>query len=216
MFYRCSCCSFSWGSRVKWRICLLSYRRYSHRSQEKAHTYSWAQKPGVDHSYSVPGGPLYGRLCYSSHTLPVRRNPGDTFEPGLAELGYRFPGGQPDHSLVIQNQGATVGPMESGAVYVGPTDLTSGSRTGSRTGSRDETAPQSGVSTSDGGTPRTSDSQERGGGTGTASNCTDGSSEDKGNPNQDVDWVRNRVAQNPVDGWMDCNVMDSHNNKWFR
>lgn len=80
--------------------------------------------------------------------------------------------------------------MESGAVYIAPTDLSNGSRTGSRTGSRDGTAPQSGVSTSDGGTPRTSDSQERGGGTGSASNCTEGSNEDKVNHNQDVDWVR--------------------------
>ncbi|XP_023277618.1 uncharacterized protein LOC111666509, partial [Seriola lalandi dorsalis] len=166
--------------------------RYTQRGQEKARTYSWAQNPGVDHNYSGPGGPLYGRLCYSSHTLPVlRRAPGGTFEPGLAELGYRFPGGQPDHSLVIQNQGAMVGPMESGAVYIAPTDLSNGSRTGSRTGSRDGTAPQS---TSDGGTPRTSDSQERGGGgTRTASNCTEGSNEDKVNHSQDADWVQSET-----------------------
>lgn len=168
------------------------YRRYAHRSQDKARTYSWAQNPGVEHNYTAPGGPLYGRLCYSSHTLPVlRRAPGGTFEPAMAELGYRFPGGQPDHSLVIQNQAAMGGPMESGAVYVAPTDLSNGSRTGSRTGSRDGTAPQS---TSDGGTPRTSDSQERGGGTGTASNCTEGSIEDKMNHSQDVDWVRITVS----------------------
>lgn len=166
---------------------LFVSRRYAHRGQDKAHTYSWAQNPGVDHNYAGPGGPLYGRLCYSSHTLPVlRRTPGATFEPGLAELGYRFPGGQPDHSLVIQNQGAMPGPMESGAVYVAPTDLSAGSRAGSRDG----TAPQSGVSTSDGGTPRTSDSQERGGGTGTASNCTESSSADKMSHSQDMDWVR--------------------------
>uniref|UniRef100_A0A8C9XJJ4 Cadherin 24, type 2b n=1 Tax=Sander lucioperca TaxID=283035 RepID=A0A8C9XJJ4_SANLU len=87
------------------------------------------------HSSRSRVGPLYGRLCYSSHTLPVlRRTPGGTFEPGLAELGYRFPGGQPDHSLVIQNQGAMVGAMESGAVYIAPTDLSTGSRTGSLMG----------------------------------------------------------------------------------
>uniref|UniRef100_H3CR87 Cadherin 24 n=1 Tax=Tetraodon nigroviridis TaxID=99883 RepID=H3CR87_TETNG len=146
--------------------------RYAHRSQDKAPNYSWAQNPAVE--FAAAGGPLYGRLCYSSHTLPVlRRTPGGPFEAGLAELGYRFPGGQPDHSLVIQNQGAMVGPMESGAVYVAQADLSTGSQTGSRTGSRDGTVPQS---ASDGGTPRTSDSQERGGGTGTASNCTEGSS----------------------------------------
>lgn len=147
-------------------------RRYAHRGPDKGRTYSWAQNQCVDHSYSAPGGPLYGRLCYSSHTLPVlRRAPG-----GLAEIGYRFPGGQPDHSLVIQNQGAVVGPMESGAVYMTPADL-----------SRDGTAPQSRVSTSDGGTPRTNDSQERGGG---ASHCTEGSgNDDKINHGQEVDWV---------------------------
>lgn len=150
----------------------------------------------MEHNYSGPGGPLYGRICYSSHTLPVlRRTPAGAFEPGLAELGYRFPGGQPDHSLVIQNQGAVVGPMESSnlPIYIAATDLS----TGSRNGSRDGVAPQSGVSTSDGGTPRTSDSQERGGGTGTASNCTDGSAEDKANHSQDGDWVRIAVTLLP-------------------
>lgn len=87
-----------------------------------------------------------------------------------------------------------VGPMESGAVYIAQTDLSTGSRTGSRTESRDGTAPQSGVSTSDGGTPRTSDSQDRGGGTGTASNCTEGSNEDKVHLSQNVDWVRMTVS----------------------
>ncbi|XP_047198077.1 uncharacterized protein LOC118117832 isoform X1 [Hippoglossus stenolepis] len=165
--------------------------RYTHRTQDKARTYSWAQNPGVDHNYTGPVGPLYGRLCYSSHTLPVlRRTPGGTFEPGLAELGYRFPGGQPDHSLVIQNQGAMVGAMESGAVYITPTD---GSRMGSCAGSREGTAPQSAVSTSDGGTPRTSDSRDRGGGTRTASNCTEGSNEEKTIHSQDGDWVQSET-----------------------
>uniref|UniRef100_A0A8D3C692 Cadherin 24, type 2b n=1 Tax=Scophthalmus maximus TaxID=52904 RepID=A0A8D3C692_SCOMX len=125
--------------------------------------------PHSSRSRGYPG-PLYGRLCYSSHTLPVlRRAPGGTFDPGLAELGYRYPGGQPDHSLVIQNQGAMVGAMESGAVYIAPADLGAGSQMGSCTGSRDGTAPQS---ASDGGTPRTSDSHERGGRT--VRNCTEG------------------------------------------
>lgn len=79
--------------------------------------------------------------------------------------------------------------MESGAVYIAPTDLSTGSRTGSR-GSRDGTAPHSGVSTSDGGTPRTNDSHERGGGTGPGNSCTDESNEDKVSHRQDLDWVR--------------------------
>uniref|UniRef100_A0A671X160 Cadherin 24, type 2b n=1 Tax=Sparus aurata TaxID=8175 RepID=A0A671X160_SPAAU len=95
------------------------------------------------HSSRSRGGPLYGRLCYSSHTLPVlRRAPGGTFEPAMAELGYRFPGGQPDHSLVIQNQAAMGGPMESGAVYVAPTDLSNGSRTGRYVLGRRDITPQ--------------------------------------------------------------------------
>nr|XP_049603981.1 uncharacterized protein LOC125985312 isoform X2 [Syngnathus scovelli] len=163
--------------------------RYSQRGQDKSRTCSWAQNPVVEHNYSGPGGPFYGRLCYSSHTLPVlRRTPGETFEPGLAELGYRFPGGQPDHSLVIQNQGAMVGPIESGAVYITPTDVSTGSRTGSHAGSRDGTATQSGVSTSDEGTPRTSDTQEKRRGMGTSSNCTEDSSEDKVNHSHDMEW----------------------------
>uniref|UniRef100_A0A8B9HFP2 Cadherin-24 n=1 Tax=Astyanax mexicanus TaxID=7994 RepID=A0A8B9HFP2_ASTMX len=81
--------------------------------------------------------PLYGRLCYSSQTLP---------------LGYRFPGGQPDHSLVIQNQGAVVGPLEPGSLYVGPGEAVNSSREG--------TVSQDGVTTSEGGTPRKNDTKE--------------------------------------------------------
>ncbi|KAJ3595412.1 hypothetical protein NHX12_004716, partial [Muraenolepis orangiensis] len=132
--------------------------RYSQHSQDKARTYSWAQHPGVDPNYLGPGGgAMYGRLCYSSHTLPVlRRGPaaggqaaaGGQFEAGAAELGYRIPGGdsvlRPDHSLVIQNQAAVVGAMESGTVYVSATELS-----------------VSRVSTSDGGTPENSSGECR-------------------------------------------------------
>uniref|UniRef100_A0AAY4ARQ7 Cadherin domain-containing protein n=1 Tax=Denticeps clupeoides TaxID=299321 RepID=A0AAY4ARQ7_9TELE len=65
--------------------------------------------------------PLYGRFCYSSHTLPIRRSQAP-FDPSVAELAYRFPGGQPDHSLVIQNQGAMVMPLEHNGVFIGPTE----------------------------------------------------------------------------------------------
>ncbi|XP_012995009.3 uncharacterized protein LOC105021421 isoform X1 [Esox lucius] len=166
---------------------LLSPRRQSQLVQDKARAYSWAQNPGLDPAYTGPGGPggpLYGRLCYSSHTLPVlRRTPGAQFEPGLA---YRFPGGQPDHSLVIQNQGAMVGALEPGAVYIGPAELSSRE-------SREGTGPQSGVSTSDGGTPRTNDSQERGGGGGAMSNCTENSSEQQSRSQDLVDWVHSET-----------------------
>ncbi|KAM9458723.1 uncharacterized protein ACWYII_010658 isoform 3-T3 [Salvelinus alpinus] len=161
--------------------------RYSQHVQDKARAYNWAQNPALDPAYSGPGGPLYGRLCYSSHTLPVlRRTPGGQFEPGLAELAYRFPGGHPDHSLVIQNQGAMVGALEPGAVYVGPAEMSSRE-------SRDGTGPQSGVSTSDGGTPRTNNSQERGGEGGAMSNCTENSSEQQNHSQDSVDWVQSET-----------------------
>ncbi|XP_029580993.1 cadherin 24, type 2b isoform X2 [Salmo trutta] len=160
--------------------------RYSQHVQDKAQSYSWAQNPTLDPTYSGPGGPMYGRLCYSSHTLPVlRRTPGSQFEPGLSELAYRFPGSQPDHSLVIQNQGAMVGALEPGAVYIGPAEISSRE-------SRDGTGLQSGVSTSDGGTPRTNDSQERGGG-GAMSNCTENSSEQQSQSQDSVDLVQSET-----------------------
>lgn len=78
-----------------------------------------------------------------------------------------------------------VGALEPGAVYVGPAEMSSRE-------SRDGTGPQSGVSTSDGGTPRTNNSQERGGGGGAMSNCTENSSEQQSHSQDSVDWVRDR------------------------
>ncbi|KAI1888744.1 hypothetical protein AGOR_G00171880 [Albula goreensis] len=60
--------------------------RCAGQAQERARTYSWAQ--GGEMGYPSSAAPLYGRLSYSSHTLPVLRHaPG----PGLAELPYHFP-----------------------------------------------------------------------------------------------------------------------------
>ncbi|XP_036451884.1 cadherin-11 [Colossoma macropomum] len=127
--------------------------RYSQRGQDKARTYSsWAQSGVLDSGHHSQTAPLYGRLCYSSQTLPVLRRSQAPYEPGLAELGYRFPGGQPDHSLVIQNQGAVVGPLGPGALYVGPGEAGNSSREG--------TASQDGATASEGGTPRKNDAKE--------------------------------------------------------
>ncbi|KAL7879632.1 hypothetical protein SRHO_G00018860, partial [Serrasalmus rhombeus] len=127
--------------------------RYSQRGQDKARTYSsWAQSGVLDSGHHSQTTPLYGRLCYSSQTLPVLRRTQAPYEPGLAELGYRFPGGQPDHSLVIQNQGAVVGPLEPGALYVGSGEGGNSSREG--------TASQDGATASEGGTPRKNDAKE--------------------------------------------------------
>ncbi|KAG7488319.1 hypothetical protein MATL_G00032570, partial [Megalops atlanticus] len=62
--------------------------RYPQQSQERTRTYSWAQNAGLDLQHSGPA-PLYGRLCYSSHTLPVLRH---AHSLGVAELAYHFPG----------------------------------------------------------------------------------------------------------------------------
>ncbi|XP_064190231.1 cadherin-24-like [Anguilla rostrata] len=66
--------------------------RYSGRSQERGRTYSWSQNPGLGFP-NTAAAPLYGRLCYSSHTLPVLRHAHGhahghaPFEPGLADPG---------------------------------------------------------------------------------------------------------------------------------
>ncbi|XP_066536762.1 cadherin-18 [Hoplias malabaricus] len=146
--------------------------RYSQRAQDKARTYSsWAQSGNLDNSIHSQTAPLYGRLCYSSQTLPVLRRSQGPYEPGLAELGYRFPTGQPDHSLVIQNQGAVVGPLEPGALYVGSGEAGNSSREG--------TASQDGATLSEGGTPRKNDSKE------------DSSSDAQ--HSQDLDWVNTYI-----------------------
>uniref|UniRef100_A0A673KVJ0 Uncharacterized LOC107706285 n=1 Tax=Sinocyclocheilus rhinocerous TaxID=307959 RepID=A0A673KVJ0_9TELE len=98
------------------------------------------------------GAPLYGRFCYSTHTLPVLRRSQGPYEPGISELAYRLPGNQPDHSLVIQNQAAVVGPLEPGAIYVPTAEASHGSKEG--------TASQDGATTSEGGTPRKNDSKD--------------------------------------------------------
>ncbi|XP_035392373.1 uncharacterized protein LOC113590262 [Electrophorus electricus] len=148
--------------------------RYSQRGQDKTRTYSsWAQA-GATEGGQYPGqGPaVYGRPCYASHTLPVlRRTPGPC-EPGLAELGYRFAGDQPDHSLVIQNQGAMAGPLEPGVLYAGSGEAGNGSREG--------LASQDGAAVSEGGTLRKND--------------TNGDSGSETQQSQDVDWVQSECA----------------------
>ncbi|XP_016108720.1 uncharacterized protein [Sinocyclocheilus grahami] len=128
--------------------------RYSQHGQDKSRMYSsWAQAGAMDPGqYASQGAPLYGRFCYSTHTLPVLRRSQGPYEPGISELVYRLPGNQPDHSLVIQNQAAVVGPLEPGAIYVPTAEASHGSKEG--------TASQDGATTSEGGTPRKNDSKD--------------------------------------------------------
>ncbi|KAJ8397468.1 hypothetical protein AAFF_G00437440 [Aldrovandia affinis] len=73
--------------------------RYSSQTQERSRTYSWAQRPDLPY----PSSSLCGRLCYSSHTLPVLRH---AHTPGLLEPAYRFPG---TSRTQAEPQGATGG-----------------------------------------------------------------------------------------------------------
>nr|XP_055059068.1 uncharacterized protein LOC129442818 isoform X1 [Misgurnus anguillicaudatus]XP_055059069.1 uncharacterized protein LOC129442818 isoform X1 [Misgurnus anguillicaudatus]XP_055059070.1 uncharacterized protein LOC129442818 isoform X1 [Misgurnus anguillicaudatus] len=147
--------------------------RYSQHNHDKARAYgSWAQGAALEPGqYNGQGAALYGRLCYSSHTLPVLRRSQGPYEPGLSELAYRYPTGQPDHSLVIQNQTAVVGPLEPGAIYAAPTEAGHNSKEGPG-------VSQDGAVTSDGGTPQRNDSKE------------DSNSDAQQSQSQDLDWVQ--------------------------
>ncbi len=159
-----------------WYI-LCSLRRYSQHNQDKARAYSsWAQAGVVDPGqYNSQGATLYGRFCYSSHTLPVLRRSQGPYEPGISELAYRLPGNQPDHSLVIQNQAAMVGTLEPGAIYMPTAEAGHGSKEG--------TASQDRATTSEGGTPRKNNSKD------------DASSDaqQSQNQSQDLDWVKQHM-----------------------
>lgn len=126
--------------------------------------------------YASQGAPLYGRFCYSSHTLPVLRRSQGPYEPGISELAYRLPGNQPDHSLVIQNQAAVVGTLEPGAIYMPTTEASHDSKEG--------TASQDGATTSEGGTPRKNDSKDD-----ASSDAQQSQSQ-----SQDLDWVKQYMS----------------------
>ncbi|KAB5579847.1 hypothetical protein PHYPO_G00199650 [Pangasianodon hypophthalmus] len=147
--------------------------RLSQRGQDKSRTYSsWAQSGAMDSGQYPSQTPLYGRLCYSSQTLPVLRRSQGPYDPGLTELGYRVSGGQPDHSLVIHNQGAMVGPLEPGALYMGPSEVGNSSREG--------TASQDGATASEEGTPQKNDTKEDSG--------------SDAQQSQDLNWVQSDSA----------------------
>lgn len=143
-------------------------RRLSQRGHDKSQAYnSWAQSGAMDSGQYPSQTPLYGHLSYSSQTLPVLRRSHGPYDPGLNELGYHFSGRQPDHSLVIHNQGAMVGPLEPGALYMGPSNV--------RNSSREGTASQDGATASEERTPQ--------------KNYINSSSDAQ--PSQDLNWVNN-------------------------
>ncbi|TSO57290.1 Cadherin-24 [Bagarius yarrelli] len=143
--------------------------RLSQRGQDKSQAYnSWAQSGALDSGQYPIQTPLYGRLSYNSQTLPVLRRSHGPYDPGLTELGYRFSSGQPDHSLVIHNQGAMVEPE---ALYLGPSNVTNTSREG--------TASQDGTTASEEGMPQKNDIKEDSG--------------SDAQPSQDMNWKHKHI-----------------------
>ncbi|XP_026160836.1 cadherin-24 isoform X2 [Mastacembelus armatus] len=88
---------------------------YTQQNPPRARTYSWSRnpRPGLDPQQRPGSAPLYGRLCYGIHTLPVLRDyPAGPLEAGLqlTQLTHGLTGGHIGNSLVIQNQ-STFEPM---------------------------------------------------------------------------------------------------------
>ncbi|XP_041646413.1 cadherin-24 [Cheilinus undulatus] len=82
---------------------------YTPQNPPRARTYSWSRnpRPGLSPQQRPGSAPLYGRLCYGLHTLPVLRDyPVGPLEAGvqLTQLTHRLTGGHLGSSLVIQNQ----------------------------------------------------------------------------------------------------------------
>ncbi|KAL6483929.1 hypothetical protein MHYP_G00088020, partial [Metynnis hypsauchen] len=100
----------------------LSRSLYSQENLDRM--YSWAQAPGVDPQR--PGSaPLYGRFCYSIHTLPAVRERIGLFDSrrDLTKLTYTLPSAQTQDC----------GPLDPGCVFTGLAELakrTDQSRTG--------------------------------------------------------------------------------------
>lgn len=91
------------------------HRWYTQPNPPRARTYSWSRnpRPGLDPQQRPGSAPLYGRLCYGIHTLPVLRDyPAGPLEAGLqlTQLTHGLTGGHIGNSLVIQNQ-STFEPM---------------------------------------------------------------------------------------------------------
>ncbi|KAL4635410.1 cadherin-11-like [Arapaima gigas] len=72
--------------------------RYPHQNRDRSLTSLWTQNPGLEPQFPVQEATLYGRLFYSSRTLPVLRTAHPPFQPGLSFHGPLDP------PLVLQNQ----------------------------------------------------------------------------------------------------------------
>lgn len=99
-------------------IASFPHRWYTQQNPPRARTYSWSRnpRPGLDPQQRPGSAPLYGRLCYGLHTLPVLRDyPAGPLEAGL-QLTRGLSGAQIGSSLLIQNQ-STVEPLLGSTCY---------------------------------------------------------------------------------------------------
>lgn len=85
------------------------HRWYTQQNPPRARTCSWSRNPhsSLDPQQRPGSAPLYGRLCYGIHTLPVVRDyPAGPLESGLqlTQLTHGLVGGHIGNSLVIQKQ----------------------------------------------------------------------------------------------------------------
>ncbi|XP_061593911.1 cadherin-24 isoform X2 [Cololabis saira] len=83
---------------------------YTQQNPPRARTYSWSlhPRPSLGPQQRPGSAPLYGRLCYGIHTLPVLRDyPAGPLEAGLqlSQLTQGLAGGHLSNSLLISNQG---------------------------------------------------------------------------------------------------------------
>ncbi|KAM3843031.1 cadherin-7-like [Diretmus argenteus] len=103
---------------------------YTQQNLPRARTYSWSRNPRSGPDPQRPGSaPLYGRLCYGIHTLPVLRDyPEGPLEAGLqlAQLTLGVPGNHTGNSLIIQSQ-STFEPLQPGAAHVRSAEMGPGS-----------------------------------------------------------------------------------------
>ncbi|TRY54475.1 hypothetical protein DNTS_009190 [Danionella cerebrum] len=91
---------------------LLPRCRYSQENLVSVRTLSWSQSLGQDPRRPV-SAPHYGRYCYSIQTLPAQRRRMDPFSSrmDIQKMAYVLPG--------TQGPSLSVGPLESGSVFLG-------------------------------------------------------------------------------------------------
>lgn len=82
------------------------HRWYTQQHPPRARTYSWSRhpRPTLGPQQRPGSAPLYGRLCYGIHTLPVLRDyPVGPLEAGLqlSQLTQGLTGGHPGNHLLI-------------------------------------------------------------------------------------------------------------------